>query len=628
MSKIDNMTILQTVKEDNLALFSAYIEGKESLCFGRFPLLTLCYMYEADKIIAKYRDVLSSIRKYTVVAEPFELYKKFREVAGRALRLYRDDEAIVSPIEMLAILKKDRLVKKYFGKFYITEKAKRNLKAIYKQSHLKVSIESGSIDIAHRPLEYKQRRVYGGALILSSSFAALITILCILVGGIYGFGVPASPFKIYTESQLYRAFNSGGNYVLAADINVTNFKDGLEFTGTLNGDGFILYVDSLPSTSIVDTNKGTLKNLNLIYEGVTANVESETSLLVTHNEGVISGVNIICIDANINYNKDTNRIVSLCGFATNNSGEINDSYVLMTMDITTTGNGDGFASGFTINNSGSIKDCVFVKDSSITADTVDIAGFVVENKYGSTVYNCTNNCNITQTSSQDAWSPTIAGISLTNYGRIENSINHGVLTNTSENITDTANGMVYVGGVSAYNYGDIVKCYNSGDINVLSQKLIVYAGGIFAYADSYIKDDKEIDPRIINSGVKANINVSSVDEKAYTFVGGIGGFLSGEIAECFSMANIVTVFDEKKDFVGTLLGAAKYDSWTNIIDINPRDNYLLNIETTDYHIAAFIYLNIMNSYSIAPAMFVDTSGAIQTLEYESQIMAKEVYWSE
>ena len=33
MSKVDNATILQTIKEDNLVLFSAYIEGKESLAF-------------------------------------------------------------------------------------------------------------------------------------------------------------------------------------------------------------------------------------------------------------------------------------------------------------------------------------------------------------------------------------------------------------------------------------------------------------------------------------------------------------------------------------------------------------------------------------------------------------------
>ena len=628
MGKIDNMTILQTVKDDNLALFSAYIEGKESLCFGRFPLLTLLYMYEADKIIAKYRDVLSGIRKYTIVEEPFELYKKFREIAGKSLRLYRDEEAVVTPIEILAILKKDRLVKKFYNKFYITERAKRNLKAIYKQSHLKVSIDGDNINIAHRPLEYRQRRVYGGALILSSSFAALITILCVLVGGIYGFGIASSPFKIYTEKQLYRALNSGGNYVLAADINITNFKGGIEFTGTLNGDGYILYVDSLPEYSIVETNKGTLKNLNVIYESVTANIETETSLLVTHNEGVINGVNIICVDANFNYVKDANKIISVCGFATNNRGEISDSYILMTAGVTSTGNGEGFISGYTINNSGVIKNCEFVKDSSIVADTVDVAGFVVENKYGSSVYECTNNCVITQTSTQDGWSPTIAGISLTNYGTIEDCINRGSLTNNSDNMNVQANGIVYVGGISAYNYGDIVKCFNSGDINVYSKMLMVYSGGVFAYADGHEKDNKTITARIINCGIKADINVETVDDKAYIFVGGVGGYLCGEITECFSMANILTEYDDKKAFVGTFLGAAKYDTWTTLIGINPRDNYVLNVETTDYHIAAFIYLNILNSYSIAPAMFVDSSGAIQTLEYESQIMAKEVYWSE
>ena len=633
MGKIDNLTILQTVKEDNLALFSAYIEGKESLSFGRFPVLTLCYMFEANKIIAKYRDILSNIRKYTIVDEPFELYKKFREIAGKSLRLYRDEDSIVTPIEILAILKKDRLVKKYYGKFYITEKAKRNIKAIYKQSQIKVSVDSGNIEIGHRPLEYKQRRVYGWALTLSGSFAALITILCVLVGGIYGFGVSSSPFKIYTERQLYRALNSRGSYVLARDIDITSFKSDLKFKGTLNGDGYIITVSALPDSALIKTNKGTLKNLNIIYEGITADVNSEVSLLVTHNEGMLSGINVICVDMNLTFNKDASKMVSLCGMATNNRGEIIDSNLLMTADVSSGGDGEGFISGYSINNSGSIKNCQFVKDSSINADTIDIAGFTIENKSGSSVVNCINNCVITQTSSRDGWSPTIAGITLTNYGDIENSINRATLTNISNNVNTEARGIIYVGGISANNYGDIVKCYNSGDINIQSEKLMVYAGGIFAYADTHDENDNTINPYIINCGIKADINIETIDEKAYIFVGGIGGYLCGQISECFSMANITTQYNEKKCFVGTALGAARceIDPWFGNVSgiyIGASENYVLNLETTDYQIAALIYVNYDKSSSIIPTSINGGATEIQTLDYESQIMAKGVYWSE
>ncbi len=633
MGKIDNLTILQTVKEDNLALFSAYIEGKESLSFGRFPVLTLCYMFEANKIIAKYRDVLSNIRKYNVVDEPFELYKKFREIAGKSLRLYRDEDSIVTPIEILAILKKDRLVKKCYSKFYITEKAKRNIKAIYKQSQIKVSIDNGNIDIEHRPLEYKQRKVYGLALTLSSSFAALITILCVLVGGIYGFGISSSPFKIYTERQLYRALNSRGNYVLAADINITTFKSDLEFKGVLDGDGYIITVNNIPDSALVETNKGTLKNLNIIYEGITANVDREVSLLVGHNEGTLSGINIISVDMVLTFNKDANKMVSLCGMATNNRGEIIGSNLLMTATISSAGDGEGFISGYSINNSGVIRNCEFVKDSSITADTVDIAGFTIENKDGSAVENCINNCVISQTSVQDGWSPTVAGITLTNYGDIENCINRSTLTNVSNNINNEAKGIMYIGGISANNYGDIVKCFNSGDINVQSEKLMVYAGGIFAYADTHTVDDKTINPNIINCGIKADINIETVDEKAYVFVGGIGGYLCGQISECFSMANIQTQYNEKKNFVGTALGAARceIDPWFGTVSgfyIGARENYVLNLETTDYHIAALIYVNYDDISTIIPTSVNGGAAEIQTLDYESQIMAKGVYWSE
>ena len=633
MGKIDNLTILQTVKEDNLALFSAYIEGKESLSFGRFPVLTLCYMYEANKIIAKYREVLSNIRKYTIVDEPFELYKKFREVAGKSLRLYRDDESIVTPIEILAVLKKDSLVKKYYSKFYITEKAKKNLKAIYKQSQIKVSIDNGNIEIAHRPLEYKQRKVYGWALVLSSSFAALITILCVLVGGIYGLGVSSSPFKIYTERQLYRALNSRGNYVLARDIEITNFKSDLEFKGMLDGDGYIITVNALPDSALINTNKGTLKNLNIIYADITANVDSEVSLLVSHNDGTLSGINIISVDMNLTFDKDPNKMVSLCAMATNNRGEIVDSNLLMIASVSSAGDGEGFISGYSINNSGTIKNCEFVKDSSITADTIDIAGFTIENKEGSRVDNCINNCVIAQASSQDGWSPTIAGITLTNYGDIENCINRSTLTNVSNNVNNEARGIIYVGGISANNYGDIVRCFNSGDINVQSEKLMVYSGGIFAYADTHVVEEKTIGPTIINCGIKSNINIETVDEKAYIFVGGIGGYLCGEISECFSMANIKAQYDEKKCFVGTALGAARceIDPWFGNVSgvyIGASENYVLNLETTDYHIAALIYVNYEDKSTIIPTSVNGGAAEILTLDYESQIMQKGVYWSE
>ena len=631
MSKVDNATILQTIKEDNLVLFSAYIEGKESLAFGRFPLLTICYMYEANKIIAKHRDVLANISKYTIVSEPYELYKKFRSVAGKHIRLYRNDDDVVSPLEMLAILKKDSLVKKYFSKFYTNERIKRNIKSIYKISSLKVKVDGGSVDIEHRPLEPVQKRVYGFSVILSAAFALLITTVYLLVGGICGFGVAGSPAKIYNERQLYRALNSGGNYVLAADINLKELKSGLEFSGNISGGEFIIFVEDLPEVAIISKNEGKISNLNIVYEDIDSSISRETSLLVGDNLGEISSVNILVTSMSLTFNKTDGGNTGICGFAINNSGTITGSKIMMSASISANGNGEGFASGFVINNSGSIKNCEFVKGSNIESTEVDVAGFSIENSRESLVYNCINDCDIKQISSLDGWSPSIAGISLTNYGVIEDSINHGNLTNNSNNTVEEAKGIVFIGGVSANNYGDIVKSMNTGDINVLSQKLMVYAGGVTAYSDSETKDEKIIPSTIENCGAKSDINIETVDEDAYVFVGGISGYLYGGIFECFSVSNISTIYDERKCFVGTALGAAKCEVWFGSVSgiyISAEENYVLNIESTDYQIGALIYQDYYGSSSIVPTAVNLAMGEIQTLEYESQIMQKEVYWSE
>ena len=105
--------IFNAIKSDDLVIFAGVIKGNENISFGRFPILSLCFLYGSNKIIDKYFDVLCKIEKYHVIDEFFEIYNTFKIVAGRALRLYVDG-SIVSPLEMLAILHKDNKVKKSF----------------------------------------------------------------------------------------------------------------------------------------------------------------------------------------------------------------------------------------------------------------------------------------------------------------------------------------------------------------------------------------------------------------------------------------------------------------------------------------------------------------------------------
>ena len=106
--------ILDAIKIDSLVLFADLIKNNENLSIGRFPILSLCYLYNAKKITKKYENTLLKAKEYKKTAEPQEIYLKFKDLAGRSLRLYLDKESIIPPIEMLAILHNDKKVKKLY----------------------------------------------------------------------------------------------------------------------------------------------------------------------------------------------------------------------------------------------------------------------------------------------------------------------------------------------------------------------------------------------------------------------------------------------------------------------------------------------------------------------------------
>jgi len=625
MSNVDIETIYQSIKEDNLALFSAYIEGKENLSFGRFPILSICYMFEANKIISKYKVLLGNISKYQRIDEPFELYKKFRECAGKTLRLYRKEDSVVTPLEMLAILEKDSLVKKLYKTFYTNETIKRNLKSIYKMALLKIRIENSDIDIERRPLARVQKRVYGWSLMLSVSFVFLISLVYALVIAVGGMGIPSSPCKIYNEVQLYKALATKSHFILERDLQLSELKGDTQFSGVLDGDGKTLYIDFLSDASFISNNLGTIKNLNIVYTNIDTSISNKTSLFVGENSGEISRVNIYCYNINLVCNKSLDRDVGLTGFAITNNGNIIGSTIMLNGTFIANGDGECFVSGFAIDNNGSIKDCTVLSDSSIDTSEADASGFVINNAKSGLVYKCDNNCTISQVSSNDGWSPTVAGVVLTNYGTVEDCINRADLSVVSENHTENAQGVALNGGISANNYGDIVKCLNTADIKVKTENIMLYAGGVTAYSGYYVEDGQTIMSSVINCGANTNLDISTTHEKAFVFAGGISGYMYGTMRECFSMSTFTYGFDEERWFAGTAIGAAylQYQLFGSVVCIISSENYVLSLDNVEHQIGALI-----NNGSIVNVGLDTSNNEVQTLEYASQIMQKEVFWGE
>ena len=125
--------ILEAIKKDSVSSFKHLVENREylSLCYGRFPILSLCYLWGSWRIISKYETQLAQIKDYIFVDEDEESYIKLKKNAKRALRLFVGDGKIIEPYEMLAVLESNIRLKRYLKKYPLDEKEYKRIERIY-----------------------------------------------------------------------------------------------------------------------------------------------------------------------------------------------------------------------------------------------------------------------------------------------------------------------------------------------------------------------------------------------------------------------------------------------------------------------------------------------------------------
>lgn len=627
MSQVKYNNLITAIKQDNLSLFSANCKSNLNLRFGRFPILTLCYMYRARKILKKYNKELWQVKDYITVKEPFECYNKFKNLAGRTLRLYTNEKSVITPIEILAILHRDTKVKRLYRKnrHSLLDKVKRNLKSIYTIYAQDPYILTYKIKLKPRKLSRHERLPYRLGISCALVFVTIFTAVLLTLNFTTGLGTTNNPYKIYTTKQLISALTSEAYYTLTKDFDLDISILESEVKCTIDGKGFTLHLKKIPETALINTNMGTIKNLNIEYPETTKTISSSLSLLVKNNKGTLSNINITSGNLNLNCQKTTLEKIYISGIANNNSGVIDNCSVQFVTNITTTGNGECFISGITGENTGTISNSYFTDSSSITSNEADISGISINNSIDGKIINCKNNAKLTQNSEINEWSPTLAGIVLTNYGNIENSINNGELTISSNNNNENAQGTIFIGGISANNFGSITKCLNKGNINSTSKKVITYAGGVIAYSSYWIEKNTQHYPVLNNCGTLGILNVSSDHEKAFIFAGGIAGsFQYGNIIDCFSLSEFTTLADEEKNFFGLLLGSSyvEMDFWGfSYIQISPTNNHLAYSDYTEHHLGSLISSNSI----IATKVNLDQGVTLSTNEI---IKTKGVYFDE
>jgi len=628
MNQVNYKDILYAIKSDNLVLFSNFAEGNLDISFGRFPLLSLCYLYKSNKILKQYKAELCAINKYKVITEDFEIYQKFRTIAGRCLRLYISDNSIVSPVEMLALLHKDREAKKIFklSKEHraISEQTISNLRSIYFVSGQKVYICDSEIKITPRPLGKGEKLPYKVAISISLSFILMLSFCFVILNFSTGFGTTWNPYKIHNQSQLLKALNSGGSYELTSDIVLDKDISNLEFTGDIDGNNHTIKMDEIMPSTLISNNNGVIKNINIKYGKIQTEISESLSLFVSENNGTISNVKISCEELNLTCNKSEDTDIYISGFATTNNGTIENCSLFLSCAIETFSAGECSVSGIVGKNFSKVINCNLLKGSKIDANEADVAGICVENNEAGVIYQCTNNATISQASSIDEWSPNVSGVVLINYSSVEECKNLGDLTIISNNISENARGTAFLGGISALNYGSHLKCINNGNLKVTSENILVYCGGISAYS-SYSVINNTMNLSVINKcGSTGNLDVTTTYEKAYAFAGGVCGYMYGKISDSYSLSTFVNDYNETKYFFGTCVGSSylQYQFLGSVICIEASNNYMLSLINVDYQIGALIYNNSIVSTG------VDVSNGITTYLNEDQVKQSGVYWYE
>lgn len=590
--------IFFAIKNDDVDAFSQIADSRHSalsLCFGRFPMLSTCYLFQSKSIIAKYEIELMNITNYIKVDEFNEIYKEFKRHAQKCMRFYIESDSIVSPLEMLAIINDAYTLRNVYGRYAKSEKIVSRLNDIYRILHAQnIKQEDNIIYIKKQKLPKKQAISIVAIILVTVIFTAMFASFYVLINDYYGIGTQEKPIVIRSEKQLKSMVSRGeAFFVLDKDMTI---KEGYgeDFIGNLDGNGHTITFEHNFTNSFISLLSGTITNLNIVITPQSVNVEDNFAFLIDKNEGTLQNISVNIV-AEIKEDVEKEELYTAI-FCAENIGIISDSNINAAINCTGNGVGNAYFSLFAGVNSGTITRCSVNEETNVTADTVDLAGIAAENAEKGKISHCTNNGYMEQQTLSVQWNPNCAGITMTNYGLVNDCVNRSKIVSDSQ--ADTTECSVYLGGIVSINNGKISKSKSIGELVAKSKNCQVYVGGIAAvnYAES---------ATVESCGQEGILSIESPSQVSYMFIGGIVGWNAGTIKDCFFAGKMKA--DNEKVFRCYLVGLAALVSFSN--------NIALKEDSVQYWvlIAQFNTLYIYDQYSVI-------------LETMDEVKQSEVYW--
>ena len=186
-----------------------------------------------------------------------------------------------------------------------------------------------------------------------------------------------------------------------------------------------------------------------------------------------------------------------------------------------------------------ISNCYNTGAVTATSSSRADAGGIVGYANSTTIINCYNTGAVTATYSSNAYAGGIAGFASTT---IINCYNTGAVTATSSS-------NAYAGGIAG-RHGTISNCYNTGSVSATATSFSAYAGGISGFASTTIINCFSIDPDLTD-----NINTAPSGKTVGGIVGD-GGTVSYSYHNYVSLENV----EGKGTYVSDLTDYLVYSS--------------------------------------------------------------------
>ena len=449
--------------------------------FGRFPLLSLLYLFSAGRIVRAYRSGILKERPRTHYDHIPEADALFAKKAGKALRHYADRD--VSPLEMLAVLGRGRELRKLFAVYPAADKYVNAVNAVYyTRIGEGVSRKGNAILPPKEPLGYSQRRMMRIASVVLLCLCVLTLAIALVLPLYLGSGTASRPYVIRGTEGLTKHYATESVLSLENDLSLAETAETVSaeilgndkiirltapfadtFTGILRNVTFVLE-EGYPATAVIGVNRGKLENVSV----VTANA--------TYDKGAFAD-ELSETDTDVNGDPAVTKVFSL--LTTRNEGIIESCTAVVTLTFTGKDGGNCYFAPFAAENYGTIRACR--SQGSAYSVAVDMAGIVSMNHSEGAVLECGADLALTQHTTIESWNPNVAGIASENEGTISSCANSGKLTSTieleslGENVSAAG---AYVAGIANVNVGKISDCTNGGVLVAHGDFGYAYASGI------------------------------------------------------------------------------------------------------------------------------------------------------